>query len=274
MKKISVLFSVVLLTGVFLLSSCNNSTTPSTPSKNYFPISALFNYWIYQKYQLDTTSQAAVFKLLSPFSVDSAFISNKNSTKLGKSCSEQTTINADENLTQLDYFYTAGQQLYALSDYVIPNELRNAPIALPISISNRWILLADNASSSDSWTIFDTTLSNVNYDIPNIGLAVINGDYKITGNRGTEASIEVDSSTIAKYYTAKEFKVVHTFTGTVKYSIFTFDLPYNITLHYWYVDNIGLVKYQLDPIVINLTALNFSFVSKGVVKNMIRYKLN
>jgi len=276
MKNLMKLSFIIIVVSVLLLSSCNNnSTNPTTPAaKNYFPMTSLSDFWIYQKYKLDTTAQTGVFKIVEPFSIDSTNVSNTSATKIGQNCIEMATSNYDDHTTLYDYFYKNGQQLYALSDFVLPTELRTAPIALPLSISTRWVLLADNASASDTWTIFDTTLTNVAYNISTYSVT-INGDYKITATRQAEASVEVDSGSVKKYYTAKEFRVVHTFTGTVNYLYFNINFPYSVTLHYWYVDNIGLVKYQLDPLEINLSLAgqNISFNNPGVVKNLIKYKV-
>jgi hypothetical protein len=281
MKNFSKFLTIALFAMALALSSCNNSTnTTTTPvEKNYFPMAGFNDYWIYEKYQLDTTSQKNVFKISGSSTIDSISISNLAALMLNQTCAEFTTYNSANQQTIKDYFYsdvTNGQQLFCLSDYVLPTEIRNSPIALPISIPSRWVLLADNASASNTWTLFDTTLSNVSYTIPNYGSATINGDYKITGVRGNETSIEVDSSLVPKYYTAKEFDVIHTFTGSVTYSGITFNFPYSATLRYWYADGIGLVKYQLDPISIsvNIIVQDISFVSPGSVMNLIRHKLN
>lgn len=173
--------SSTLLAGcvvALILSACQSGTTnPSTPT-NYYPM-AQGNYWIYDTYQLDTTGN-----------------------RVGEPQRDSAVMGAPMNIDGRQAYpvYTYHQDGSVDTSYMAKDAEGNVYMYLDISaedeglpglpqLGRRWVMIAATQSTS-SWTVLDTTVSNVDIG----GGFVTNLQLEITGEKGGTQQVTVGTT--------------------------------------------------------------------------------
>ncbi|MCX7879585.1 MAG: hypothetical protein N2517_02890 [Ignavibacteria bacterium] len=228
--KPAVLTLILFLTFFFFSCEKDSPSQPSGP-KTYFP-TTLGSYWIYLNYDLDSLG----IKIPNTENYDtSKIIGSKNIN--GKMATVIETRNSEGNI-DTSYFAYENNKIYTLLSF-FQNEF------IPVGNSNQWVIVAD--FNSTSWSILsDTTLPS--FDVPGIG--TMTPTISIQGKKGNSTNIVVKGKAIP----SQEF--LNTFVMKIKLQIPNVPLPinlsFNVVLHLWFGENVGLVQRQLDPFKIEI----------------------
>jgi hypothetical protein len=249
----------------FLFSACSDdSTEPSKDSAGYFP-SNIGSYWVYERFSTDTLKNPIVESL----SEDSSVIISEAVTYLNHSAYLQNTY-SDIAETMSDYFYSENYALHGTLFYVMPREIRSGVIPLPFEITDRWVKIAD--PNATTWDIFDTTLTNVDYSLPGIGTFKFTGTFSVKGEKKSQSVVQIGEEGSKTNVNAQQFDIVNTLEGKISGTI-----PVSIStkLHLYYADNIGLVKQELDPFIIDINYILGKFHQgiQGYITTLKRYQV-
>ena len=201
-------------------------------------------------------------RVLESKDVDSMYIS-KSEDYMGKAAFKFVSFNYSTSEESDTYFYTDNVRLYTNMNSIMPGE--GSGFIIPIGGNNGWIKVADNSASS--WIIFDTTFSGIDMPIEGVGTGKLSGQFKIEGEKGTTKNFTIQGSTIQ----AQEFKIKYSFTGTLTIFGIPVQIPFTLTMHQWYANNIGLVQSIMDSQ--NLTFATFSQDIPGFESMLVKYNV-
>jgi hypothetical protein len=244
--KIYILSFVVLL----LVISCSDNTTNNNNNngnKNYFILTAN-SWWVRDNYKLNIDGSRDLTTLKN----DSLYITGIV-TKVGQSCS-RFLFYSDGTVTDSAFLYGSkttqsskyADKLYALPAYITPSS-KDLGFDFPVQIPEEWVLIADLNGST--WAIYSTTLTNATVALPSLG------DGKFTGSFAMEGAIGASNVNIvapAGTFSCQEFKILYKINGNMVTFLGTIPINLTLTSHYYYADNKGLIKRQLDPAQIDI----------------------
>ncbi len=221
-RSITVLATVLVAA---LLSACSkeeSSTGPTTPP-NYFPL-AVGNWWVYTGIELDTSGAEIPGTEWRDSSVVVA----------------QTTIAGRQGYVMVSYSTRTGgtDTMMVASEggrlYVYSEGWTGDGIPAP----SGWIKYADPAAAT--WSIWDTTLTNVRLD----SNLTTSGTFSWRGERGGTMSVTVKGRQV----TAQEFRVRVTYNGKLYMGgMEVGTVTFTMVRRLWAAEGIGIVRSQNDP---------------------------
>jgi hypothetical protein len=264
-KKHFLLLLLVSFLAVWMLNSCSNSSSPTDDTNNLFPVTNN-SYWIFNKYPLDMNNAQVT---TGQPTVDSIVITG-TLTKLSKTASvfadyinqAGTYIKSGES-----YAYTENKKIFIHSDLIKGIvDVDKLPIKLPFDVPEQWIQVAD--PNSDKWDILTQPITNVTINVPSYGDFIVNGTLKIAGKKSGTENITVNGSSL----NANKFTMTVSFDGTITYMSYPVALSFSRNLNFWFVNNVGKVREQLETVQIN-----FPIVPKttlyGYESNVVSYNV-
>lgn len=230
LKNMKILAMIALMAIGFASCTEDNKDNPVTPStgKNYFP-SKVGTWWVYNNYErnVDNTPIETVT------SVDSIFVSGSE-TKLGKTAYKYETVN--DLLNDVNYFASETGKFYALPSSFLPTGLEFFPMG---NIEEKWYLIADDNATAP-WEILSLPLANITipigtFNVPFTGVLTIKGEKK------GMSEIHVGTQVLQ----TQEFLITYTISGVAKLIL---DIPVSLDFksHFYYAENVGLVKQVFD----------------------------
>lgn len=239
----SCLTCLIIILGLIGIVSCTDNNTNPTTNKTYFPLKT-GNSWTYENYKLDNSGQ----RKTETRYVDSIAVTG-TITKLNKNAFILTTYE-DGKQTDENYFYTESSKYYAHSSYVQP-DLSSTQFKFPFSLDDEWLLVAD--PNAVEWPMTTKQVSNVDFPVPNLGTAKINGSLSIKGQMGGIKALTIGG--LINNASAQEFKVIYSFDGKITLGFIPLDLKFTVNVHHWYVENVGLVQTIMDPLKITIPSI-------------------
>lgn len=233
-SKLSLIFVLPIL--AFLVSCKEDSTGPST-QKTYFPVTS-GSWWIYLNYGIDSAGN----KIPDTEYYDTVKIVGTKTIggKLAVIMTDHDSMGRADTL----YFAFENNKLYTFLDF-FSNEFFNFT-------ESQWILIAD--FNGTSWKILpDTTLPPVDIPIPDLGTAKLTATIRINGSKGSQSNITVKGKSIASQ------EILNTVTMVMKYEITGIPFPVttttNVVRHLYFGENVGFVRYHVDPTLIDFTVI-------------------
>ncbi len=266
-NKITSLFAFFAL--VVLISSCsdNSTTTPDTTTTDMFP-NTIGNYWINENYSLDTLGAID----MTSKSTDSTIVTGSMQLN-GKLATELTTIAKDT--TTKNYISKGTNQLFSGADMI--NGLVGAFTAYisvdpnKLYLDEKWLLVADQ--SQTSWAIATKNFTNIPFSYNTTMNGTMSGTTVVTGKKGTTLKMTIQG----KEYTAQEYIMESNLNSNLSIIIPIGTIKIQNTQHFWLVPGVGLVKQQVDNIVIDMDIPSAKIKQTqkfaGGVSNCIRFKL-
>ncbi|MCO5251896.1 MAG: hypothetical protein M9949_10825 [Candidatus Kapabacteria bacterium] len=235
-------FLTIILTtfALFALFSCSEDKAPNTNTDaEYYPMTT-GSYWVYESKELDGEGK------VTATTTDSVAIS-KTTTKLGKECFEFKNYEGDDHVGNT-YKYKTETELYTLLDVILPDP---DDFPLPYSeIDDQWVKIADENQSS--WDIFELALNEFEIEMEGVA-GKLTGTLKIVGRKGGIVKL---SGIMGQSYNAQEFIVENHISGVFTITSFGWpvdvDIDEKINIRYYYADNIGLIKYRAEPLLVKL----------------------
>lgn len=232
---------------IFWFAACKSGTTnPSTTTPDYMPMSE-GNYWVYERYQLDSTGNRTGNAAYDSSVVGAAIqLGGRTATPIYTYSSDggsDTTYYSKDAEGNLWMYFTVD-----IGD--IASGVANVP-----SIPARWVKVVSVGTES-SWTVLDTTITNVQVE----GLPTpINVTVKVTISKAGTESITVGGKT----YTAQKFTWNTQLTPSLP--IFTA----NYTATDWAVSGVGYAKHT-DRIELAVPLIGMNIVN-GNESTLIRF---
>lgn len=239
MKKTLLLLFIVALTGILSNSCSDDSTNPSTDSKDLFP-SKVGSHWIYDR-NFKENGEDKSFR-------DSTAIAGSETVK-GKLADKYISFNGNLQLEHF-YRYSENSKLYALPGELLPADI-TALIPSEI-LPQEWVVIADDKASS--WDMFSFKVDKVPLNLSGT-TAELNGDIKVTGSKGGMVNLTVDGKT----YSAQEFITKIAYIGKVTYSGLTPDLTFEVVTKSYFADKVGLIKSETPQQDVNISILGQNF---------------
>lgn len=260
--KIPVSITAFCVLFVLFFASCSDdvqtTNPPVTTSSNAFPLKS-GNYYIYDTYRTDTSKVPQD----STRRNDSTAI-GATMTIEGKSAFELTNFRGGTLKLTTDYAAKDTNTAW-LYTTLLPYSIELPEIARPLMPSGRrWMKIAD--FSKTSWTVFDTTLTNVEV---NVGQKIlVDAVITQTGSFIKKESVTVGDTT----FTAHKFTLSTLVIGklsTIEATRFT------MTEDIWFAENVGIVKDVINPFTVTLGApFNIKYPVFGAERLLIKYKVN
>lgn len=247
MIRFLVLGAGIVLSAAWFAACKSGTTTPSTTA-DYMPMSP-GNYWVYERYELDSMGQRT-----SGPSYDSVVVGAAVQFQ-GRTAYPFYTYT--DGVIQDTSYYAKDADGNVWMYFAFDAGDVAGDVELP-SISSRWIKVISVGNES-SWTIIDTTLTNVEIDpLP----VPINVSIKMTISKAGSESISV----AGKSYTAQKF-AWNTTLKTSPFELFTA----NLTATDWAVSGVGYAKHTSQTtLVVPLVGMN---VKSGSQSTLIRFKV-
>jgi hypothetical protein len=245
MKRFLVLGAGIVLSAAWFAACKSGTTTPSSTA-DYMPMSP-GNYWVYERYELDSTGQRT-----SGPSYDSVVVGAAVQFQ-GRTAYPFYTYTDGEIQDTSYYAKDADGNVWMYFAFDAGDVAGGAQVP---SISSRWIKVISVGNES-SWTIIDTTLTNVQID----PLPPTNIRINITISKAGSESISV----AGKSYTAQKF----TWNTTITPAIQLFTL--NSTATDWAVSGVGYAKHTSQT-TLNVPLIGMNSKS-GSQSTLIRFKV-
>ncbi|MCX7929280.1 MAG: hypothetical protein N2663_00950 [Chlorobi bacterium] len=212
MKRIGLLLAAVAV--VYWLGGCKSGTTSPSETPDYMPM-ASGNYWVYERYELDSSGQQTGSAAYDSVVVGAA-------TQLsGRTAYPFYTISSDGSRDTTYYSRDADGTVWQYMSFSA-----GAEYGLP-ELSARWVKVA-TVGSETNWTVLDTTMT---VTIPNVPVP-LSVQFKVTGSKGGTETVTLSG----KSYTVQNFS--QTLTITVVGGL----ANANATLNAGFVSGIGRVK--------------------------------
>jgi len=260
MKRLSNIALLCCIASTLILASCSSSTTPA-PDKNYFPLT-VGNSWTYDGVETEDKSGTATdidsTKYTSTTTVDAAL------TYQGKSAYRMVRVTSD-GTKDTSYISKSGSQMYS---YIAlnPGDGGGAGAVGDVDFGSRWMLVADY--NATSWTILDTTITNIPFDVGGGTILTGKAGVKISGSKGSVVSISVGTETVQ----AQEFTMTVGMTITITVPLLGDQvIPINVIQKTYVAENIGIVKTETLPF--SITAVGNTSASNGNRETLKTYEV-
>lgn len=262
--KIPVSITAFCLLFVLFFASCSDDVQPTNPpvtTTNAFPLKS-GNYYIYDTYRTDTSKVPQDSTRRNDSTAIGAAI-----TIEGKSAFELSNFRGGTIKLTTDYAAKDTNTAW-LYTTLLPYSIELPEIARPLMPSGRrWMKIADFAKTS--WTVFDTTLTNVQVVIPQLGQPIsVDAQITQTGSFLTKEPVTVGDTTFTAHKFTLSMLVIGK-TGGIEATRFT------LTQDIWFAENIGIVKDVVNPFTVTLGApFNIKYPVFGSERLLIKYKVN
>lgn len=255
MKRLLGFLLVIVLSGI-MFNSCSDDANKPSETKELFPHTN-GSYWIYTRAYVEDGQDKST--------TDSVVISGTE-VVLNQTASKYSAYN-EGTLLENYYRYSVDSKLYALPSELLPADIMRL---IPSQIlPQAWVVIADDKGTT--WDMFSFDVTQIPLDLGGAS-AVLNGQIKVTGTKGTTMNVEVNGSSKS----AQEFVTRITYTGTVNYSGANLPLEFSVETKSFFVDKIGLVKTETPKQDIAITLLGQKFplytieaYSRTLVKSVI-----
>ncbi|MBI2793048.1 MAG: hypothetical protein HYX66_00175 [Ignavibacteria bacterium] len=255
--KYSVFLASII--SVALIGCAKDSTTPTTPPKNYLP-SSTGTYYIYENTEVEKSSSGAD-SVVAVFS-DSTTVEGteqKSDLKGTTKTAVKYAVRAD-NSANIEYQYTAqeGSKLYRLINLSFDLDSANT-----VNLGSRWMLVYDQSNAT--WTAYEDSVSGITINVGGFPVPV-SMKFKVTGaNAGTE-NITVNGQSISTAHSILSIGI------TVYVPLFG-DFPINLSIHQWLGADIGLVK-SVQPPISSPSPIGDPIAIPGSSSVLLRYSIN
>ena len=262
MKKIILL----ILAGIapFIFWSCSDDDTPVNPgTSNYFPMT-IGNYWVYEKYGLDSNNN----RISTTLQIDSVYcnattqevINNTTQTVYTYTHHSSALANPDQQ------FYVSNDQIYQKYQILPGLDLTSLGFNVRDYIPIDWMLLIDQKNAN--WTSFPKQTINIpSLNIPNISDLSLN--LEMIGKSVGTGTFIYQNKTI----NTKNYELDWNVSGTLKSGNFTVAIPaFTLKTVYKLADGIGIVSIITNSQKVSIMGLT-SFQFKGSETSLIRSKI-
>ncbi len=153
----------------------------------------------------------------------------------------------DDQESEKTYFHEESEQLYSLATYVYPSPEDLGGFNIPLEVPDAWVLIADEQGTT--WDIGSQDFDNIKVTVQGTELT-IKGTFYVRGEKGSKEDIDVKGS----MNSAQDYIITYGFDGKIKkikigpVPVDTdIDLKFDLQNHFYYVNNLGLVKRVLEP---------------------------
>lgn len=254
--KYSVFLASII--SVALIGCAKDSTTPTTPPKNYVPSSA-GTYYIYENSELEksSTGEDSVTAVYS----DSTSVEGMEE-KADMNGTTKTAVKyavKAENSADVEYQYMAQEEskLYKLVDLSFDIDSTNT-----VNLGSGWMLVYDQSNAT--WTAFEDSVSDIAVDFGGFPVT-LSMKIKVTGAYVGTENITVNGQSIT---TAHSILTV----GITVYAPLVGSFPINISIHQWLGADIGFVK-SVQPLISSPNPLGYPIVIPGSSSVLLRYSI-
>ncbi|MGE5480533.1 MAG: hypothetical protein ACM3U1_08930 [Chloroflexota bacterium] len=251
----------VLLAAAGFFSACSDDKNdPNKPgdNANYYPYETVGSYWVYESSVIDTAGAK------SDQTVDSMYVAKKENYE-GKMAAFIDSYSDGEYAGTQMKLNVAGAILNAYSDMLLPVDSEGIPTD---SIPKMWVTIAN--SGGTEWTVIPVTqLPEVPFD-----MGVVQGKIKLTYN-ATEKKVGQENMTY-QGATVKTWK--YTVTNHIQGNLTITGIPtaiplnFDVKMHVWFGENIGLMRQHVEPTVIDLGPFGKT-ASDGSEQILIRHNI-
>ena len=225
MKISSKVCALALGASFVVLSACSND--PAGPGNNV-NVNVIVNqtnsYYIYDRRETDSSGST----VNETQRRDSTVVTGRE-TVAGKDATRYETYHDQGRDT--NYYYQDGNRLYSYTS--ITSKLKLPPFVSTVIPGKSWFEIA-NFTSGSTWTLFDSTVSNV--EVPFLG--AVTGRVLVTGRQNGDTTMVINGKT----YTA--IKIATTFRFEPQGSALL--SPMSSSYYEYYINGVGLAMFRRD----------------------------
>lgn len=273
MKKFIILIMLGLAPFVFWSCSDDGDDNPVNPTvKNYFPL-YVGNYWVYEKYTLDSNNN----RISTSLKIDSAYCGNVSQEVIKDSTrSVYTLVHYSSGMLDPEQkFYLSNDQIYQNYQIVPGIDLSVFGVNVNDYLNIEWLLLIDQ--KNPNWIGYpQQTLNLDNVEIPNLGMTVSMAlTLELKGKSIGEGTFAINNKTVK----TKDYELDWNISGTIKSPLLgNIPLPiqsFTLQTIYKLADHIGIVSIKTNSqkvSVLNNPTLP-SFQMLGTEQSLIRYQI-
>lgn len=269
LKIFGLLKTLAIFTLAIFIVSCSdddNGNNNDDDNNGVYPTSD-GSYWIGERYSLDDDNNPVG---TSP-RIDSIVVKG-NANKDGKTCKNFVTYEefaGQWKIRDTVYKYADDAKMYVHADIVYTAfDLSGMNIELPLEPDSKWFLVADD--SQTQWEVAAKTF-DIEKDTVNVGgfLALpLDGSLTINCELAGTENINIDGTD----YSAKKFTLNFAFSGKVDFGgEVAIELDRN--WHFWFVDDVGEVKTELETLSVDITELSIKETLDGFQRTCVRYNI-
>lgn len=235
--------TLVLAFGTLWLSSCKSGTTNPNEPANLLPLTE-GNYWVYERYELDSNEQRTGAPTYDSVVVGAAI------QLAGRQAYPLYSFSDDDTHDTTYLSKDAEGNIWQYMDFSVGEVVPG--VQLP-ALSARWVKMVSVGSES-SWTILDTTVSFQYSGLP------LTMQIKVTNEKAGTEAVTIGSKT----YTAQKFTM--TYTGKVPGIA-----EFTGSSTSFYVAGIGHAKDRsIITIIVSLAGINQKSGSEAI---LVRYSV-
>lgn len=226
--------ALLALAAVFVLSACSEDPASPTVDTSSYVVSTKGSYFLHDNTMILITNGGATRD--SAIAADSTVV-NGTVSKDGRSAVESIVF-VNNTATDTTYMSQEGSKTYSLL------ELKFAAGPTVIDLGTRWTLLYDGAVSN--WTVLRDT-------IPTLTIPIGSGSYtgtaglNFTGKNVGSENILINGASVST--TKVEITLGITLYLNIAGTIMPY--PFELKRYCWLAKNIGVVKIEQVPLVIN-----------------------
>ena len=268
MKK----FIVLIMIGfapLFFWSCSNNNSNPVNPTtSNYFPLHT-GNYWIYEKYTLDSANN----QITTSLKIDSVYCTSISQDLINDSVQSVYTFShySSGMIDPEQKFYISNDKIYQKYQIVPGIDLSALGINVNEYLNIDWLLLIDQKNAS--WVSYPSkTIELPSINFPTVGDVNITLTLEFVGESKGIGTYVLNNKTIS----TKDYELDWNVSGTAKIpTLGNIAIPipvFTLKTVYKLADQIGIVSIKTDSKTVSIAGLT-SFQFPGSEQNLIRYQI-
>ena len=222
MKKFILLIMLGLAPLVFWSCSSSSNNNPVNPNAtNYFPLH-IGNYWVYEKYTLDSNNN----RITASLKIDSAYCASVSQDVIKDSTrTVYTLVHFSSGMLDPEQkFYLSNEQIYQKYQVVPGIDLSAFGVNVNDYLNIEWLLLIDQ--KNPNWVGYPKQTLNIdNVEIPNLGITVsMSLTLELKGTSIGEGTFVINNKTVK----TKDYELDWNVSGTVKIPTPLGVMPFNL----------------------------------------------
>lgn len=249
--------AALVFTALLLTACSDDPVTP--PGSDKFVITTTGTYYVSNVDSVHNNPADTANPSRVPAGRDSTYIVS-TTTVAGRTAVFLQSTHTFNSVSKTDTTYLAQEGNAIFSYYTLG--ITDIPNVAPIIVAKAWVRIGDNGASS--WKALDTTLPNVSF---NYNGTPISATVKVVldGSKVGTETITMNGTS----HTATHYRVIGAVTmGTIVGDIFVYSNE-----DYWFVKNVGMVKYERGVTTVKGAILPTAIKVSGKSKTTTTYKV-
>ncbi len=251
MKNIFKMAIAVFLTVLILTSCSEDSTNPSDDNSNNSNINPYFPYKIgseavYKSYNLDDNDNL----------IDTTMSEYKTIAKEKQTIKDKEALIFENQKMNGEKIGSSTMSINSTQIFMYFKLLPEMDIDLPIEIAEDWYLIFD--LNKTRWDLYSKYIDNETINFGNFNI-ILQDTFKIyvtyDGTENVTWGENNDKTDEAKVYT-----INYEYMGKASTAGLPIQIPFKAKNHYYYVENLGLVKTKFDNVYVSFLSSNLKII--------------